>query len=162
MKEESKIAKRLRLILIFLFTMITLCLSMPFGSTTVTYEGHTAQFAATGFDLIFSVQLTGELGAQVLIFAIFLIIPVTCFLAACFDTKRNVKNILSLVGSIIGITMITFYIGPRMCIGAFLSMLLYLCTFVVAMLSILVKYSENKEPTVTVQSKTVKKIDKKY
>lgn len=161
MKEESKIAKRLRWIQIFLFTMLTLCLSMPFGSTTVTHEGHSAQFAATGFDLIFSVQLTGELGAQVLVFSIFLIIPVACFFAACFDTKRNIKNIMSLIGSVVGISMITFYIGPRMRIGALLSMLLYLCTFVVSMLSLLVKYSESREPTVTAQSKTVKKIDKK-
>lgn len=144
MNEESKMSKKLRRILIFLFTMLTLCLSLPFGAVTITQDGHTLDFESTGLDLIFSVKLTGDLGASVLLFTLFLIIPLAGFIAACFDTKRNIKNVIAVVGSAIGITAITFLIGSRIRIGGLLSMLLYLCSFVVGVLSLLVNYSEKR------------------
>lgn len=144
MNEESKMSKKLRRILIFLFTMITLCLSLPFGAVTITQDRHTLDFESTGLDLIFSVKLTGDLGASVLLFTLFLIIPLAGFIAACFDTKRNIKNVIAVVGSAIGITAITFLIGSRIRIGGLLSILLYLCSFVVGVLSLLVNYSEKR------------------
>lgn len=144
MTEESKISRRLRRTLIFLFTMLTLCLSMPFGAVTIMKDGNSLDFESTGIDLIFSVKLTGDLGASVLLFTLFLIIPVVGFFAACFDIKGNVKNIIAILGSAIGITALTFLIGARIRIGGLLSMLLYLCTFVVGVMSLLVKYSERR------------------
>ncbi len=145
MKEESKKAKHLRWVLIALNTMLVFCLSMPFGANVIKDSEHTLNFTQTGLDLVFSVRLTGTLGAKVLLFSLFFIIPTAGFFTACFDTKRNIKSVVAVIGAFIGVTAITFLLGSRIQIGALLSLLLYLCTAVVGVMSLLVSYSEGRE-----------------
>ncbi len=129
---ETKRCKVLRGITAFLYVVCGYLLSTTFAVAPVEYKGEEVLSYMTAINLAF-----GGLGGEVPVYTnkiaiIFFVIPLVGFFFMFFDKKSNIKNIVSLVGSVLGCAMISFLIGGYIGIGGLLSVLLY---FVIAVMS---------------------------
>ncbi|MGN0559176.1 MAG: hypothetical protein ACI4IS_06995 [Acutalibacteraceae bacterium] len=131
--EETKTTKRIRIIQCILFLFEIILLTLPYIGGMI--DGKYRYF--TCIDLIFG-NTENQMPLVIrLASVVFLIIPIVGFFAASFDKTRNIKNIIGIAGSGIGVCAIVIMIGGEaLALGSMLSLLLYLITFFVSMLGV--------------------------
>lgn len=144
--EECKTAKKLRYAQMFFFVLIIIFLIFPYvGGVITTDEGSEYRYY-TAIDLMFNLSAQNvtfiKLGVVSLVFAV---LPAAGFFTAAFDRHRIIKGIVGIVTSFLGIFCITFMLKNTISLGAVVSIILYLITFIISVMLTLVKFSENRE-----------------
>lgn len=139
--EETKTIKRIRIIQCILFLFEIILLTLPYIGGMI--DGKYRYF--TCIDLLFG-NTENQMPMVIrLASVVFLIIPIVGFLAASFDKTRNIKNIIGIAGSGIGVCAIVIMIGGEaLALGSMLSLLLYLIIFFVSMLGVFSRILPNK------------------
>lgn len=137
---ETKKQKKLR-IAIWIFYLIEVFLSStPFMVGKV--DGKTQSLTVLEIVVQPGFQYTADQGKLALFYSLFLIIPLIGFFFCVFDRKTNIKNGVSFICSVLGVSVITFGIGGAMASGALISLFIYLITALLSMYSIISFYSE--------------------
>lgn len=151
---ENKTRKKLRIAqCVFFLIQILLCtftfVRIPNPSQAGSY------FYATVFDMLGYIGGTfpdmpesSALQSYIPFFFIFLVIPIVGFFFCALDKERNMKNVVSIICSLLGVVSILFIVTLNFIdIGSMLSLLVYiLISFLstIAMMARIVDNSSNK------------------
>lgn len=150
-KIQNKSTKRIRVAQIVFFLIQLYLTSTPFiwgGAIIPEYEHSTF----TVLDMISFIGATTDnaqtekaLSMLGFMFILFILIPLIALGFQLFDRNYNLKNIVGLICSFAGVMLIVFFIGgANICIGALLSLLLYLLTFFMSVMGIFARYLNQK------------------
>lgn len=140
--DECQNAKRLRYAQMVLFPIIILLLCFPYVGCVI--DGYYHYYS--GIDLMFNLTAQTEEFLRVgMVSTVFAILPIIGFFTAAFDRHRVIKGIVGVAVSFLGIFCITFFLKNTISLGAVLSIVLYLVTFLISVMLTLVKLSENRE-----------------
>lgn len=150
---ENKTRKRLRITLcVFYLIQIFLC------TTTYVYIPSLSEAQEEKYKTVVDMLLyIGEdyssisggeaFSSYFLMYFVFFIIPIVGFLFCAFDKQRNIKNIVSLICSLLGVISILMIVTPALlnigCYGSLLALLLYILTSFITMYSIMARIADN-------------------
>lgn len=147
LKVQNKSTKAIRVIQIIIFLIQIFLTSWPYvwGGTILPQF---KQSTFTALDMISNIgsttgnaQTEQALNVMGLCFISFLIIPIIAVGFQIFDRYYNLKNIVSLLCSALGIVCLILFVGARyLCFGSMCAMILYLVS---AFLSVMGMFARN-------------------
>lgn len=143
LKVENNATKKIRVAQIVLFLIQIFLTTTPY-----IWQGWFEmenKSSYTPFELITYIGASEATTTIGLICTIFLIIPIIAVGFQIFDRQYNLKNIVGLICSALGVISITYIIGPAyICYGAVIAMLLYLVSFFLSVMGIFARYLKTK------------------
>lgn len=150
LKVQNKATKRIRIVLIISF-MAHILLTGTAYFLSFPYNGKLYQY--TVLDMIYmifkhnaSADLFSGAGIPVMMFSLFLILPVIALGFQIFDFYYNIKNIVGIIVSISGVYMILNFVGlPYIGTASMLALLLYIFTAFMSVMGMMARYIKTNE-----------------
>jgi len=143
LKIENSATKKIRVAQIVLFLIQIFLTTTPY-IWAGRFELETKS-SYTPFELVTYIGGSDETTQIGLICSIFLIIPIIALGFQIFDRQYNLKNVVGLICSFLGVFAITYIIGPAyICYGGIFALLLYLVTFFLSVMGIFARYLKTK------------------
>lgn len=150
LKVQNKSTKRIRVVLIISF-MAHILLTGTAYFLRFPYEGKLYQY--TVLDMIYmifkhnaSADLFSGVGIPIMMFSLFLILPVVALGFQIFDFYYNLKNIVGIIVSISGVYMILNFVGlPYIGTASMLALLLYIFTAFMSVMGMMARYTKTNE-----------------
>ena len=145
LKIQNKSTKRIRVAqIVFFLIQIYLC-TVPYIWGGVVIPGEKSNF--TVFDMVSMIgattgnaeteQMLNYLGVA---FIAFIALPVIAVGFQIFDRYYNLKNIISIICSILGVVLIIYFIGGYLCFGSMVALILYLLTLFLSVMGIFARF----------------------
>ena len=155
MSEESKRCRNIRRALICLFVVCGYLLSTTFAVDIVEIDGTEKAVAFTALNLAFgSMGENDPVRQNIVIGLLYIILPFIGFFFMFFDKKTNIKNIVGICCSMIGMTSIFTFIGFNIGIGALISII---CYIVIDILSIIAMFMHLQDRKTEIKPKTLRR-----
>ena len=152
---ESKRCRNIRRVLIALFVVCGYMLSTTFAGAFVDVKGEETYVSMTALNLAFgSIENDIPVYQNKAVGSVYLIIPFIGFFFMFFDKKTNIKNIVGICCSMIGMTSIFTFIGFNIGIGALISII---CYIVIDILSIIAMFMHLQDRKTEIKPKTLKR-----
>jgi len=125
--KETKRCRNIRRVLIALFIVCGYMLSTTYAVDYIEIQGEETLVAMTALNLAFG-AMGGSLPmrSNIVIGALFLLLPLIGFFFMFFDKKTNIKNFVGIGCGVIGMMSIMLFIGANIGIGALVSVLCYM------------------------------------
>lgn len=143
LKVENRATKKIRVAQIVLFLIQIFLTTFPYY-----WKGEfelESKSSYTALELISYIGGSDETTQMGMVCLIFLIIPIVAVGFQIFDRSYNLKNIVGLICSGLGVISITYLIGPAyIAYGAVFALLLYLVTFFLSVMGIFARYLKTK------------------
>lgn len=121
---------------------------------------NSAKVSNTALNLILGKDMFGNSNKSTILYFIILgIAPITAFLAVCFDNKRNIKYVISIIASILCILDITLFIQNYISYGSVISIVLYIIAIPLSILGAIahnIEYSVGDDKKLEVNQRTLK------
>ena len=148
LKIQNKSTKRIRVVLIIFFIIQIFLTSQSF--LRFVYNGKL--YSYTVLDMIYmifkhnaSADMLGRTGVSVMLFSLFLILPVIALGFQLFDFYYNLKNVVGVIVSIAGVLMVLNFVGlGNLGGGSVLTMILYVFTAFMSVMGIMARYVNTK------------------
>lgn len=145
LKVQNKSTKRIRIVLIIAF-MAQILLTATAYFLRFVYDGKLYQY--TVLDMVYmifkhdaSADLFSGVGIPVMMFSLFLILPVVALAFQIFDFYYNIKNVVGILGSIAGVYMILNFVGlANLGTASLLALLLYIFTAFMSVMGMMARY----------------------
>lgn len=147
LKVENKATKKIRVVQIIVFMIQIFLTSQPFvwgGAIFPQYKKSTF----TVLDMISNIGATsadpkaGEILTTIgLWYIVFLVIPVIALGFQLFDRQYNLKNVVGIICSFLGVIAIIYLVGARyLCFASMISLLLYVFSAFMSVMGIFARY----------------------
>lgn len=140
LKVQNRYTRRVRVAQIVFFLMLILLTSLPFAMAVIEKGGKTSLKSFTALDFISYIGTDSRLSMLGGLCIPFIVIPVIALGFQIFDRERNLKNIVGIICSVLGIfwlVQFVTFVGPdMMSIGSVLSIILYLLTAFLSIMGI--------------------------
>ncbi len=145
LKVQNKSTKRIRIVLIIAF-MAQILLTGTAYFLRFVYDGKLYQY--TVLDMVYmifkhdaSADLFSGVGIPVMMFSLFLILPVVALAFQIFDFYYNIKNVVGILVSIAGVYMILNFVGlANLGTASLLALLLYIFTAFMSVMGMMARY----------------------
>ncbi|MBQ5398261.1 MAG: hypothetical protein IIU14_02365 [Ruminococcus sp.] len=139
-KVQNKTTKRIRVIQIILFLIEIFLTTWPFIWGGQIVPGKTSFF--TAMEMVSYIGSENPvLNTMGLCFLAFLVIPVIAVGFQIFDREYNLKNVVGIICSALGVICVILFVGPaNLCFGSMCAMLLYLLTAFLSVMGIFARY----------------------
>lgn len=149
LKIQNKSTKRIRIVLIIFFIIQIFLTSQSF--LRFIYKGKL--YSYTVLDMIYmifkhdaSVDMLSKTGISVMLFSLFLILPVIALGFQLFDFYYNLKNIVGIIVSVAGVYMVLNFVGlPNLGGGSVLTLIIYVLTAFMSVMGMLARYVKSKD-----------------
>ena len=149
LKIQNKSTKRIRIVLIIFFMIQIFLTSQSF--LRFMYDGKL--YSYTVLDMIYmifkhnaSADMLGRTGISVMLFSLFLILPVVALGFQLFDFYYNLKNVVGVIVSIAGVIMVLNFVGiANMGGGSVLTLIIYIVTAFMSVMGIMARYVKTPE-----------------
>lgn len=146
-KVQNKTTKRIRVLQIIVFLVQIFLTSQPFVWGGAFYTQY-AKSTFTVLDMIAYIGATtgnakteGMLTSVGLCYIVFLVIPVVALGFQLFDREYNIKNVVGIICSALGVICILYFVGAKyLCFGSMISLLLYLFSAFMSVMGIFARY----------------------
>ena len=153
LKIQNKSTKRIRIVLIIFFMIQIFLTSQSF--LRFMYDGKL--YSYTVLDMIYmifkhnaSADMLGRTGISVMLFSLFLILPVVALGFQLFDFYYNLKNVVGVIVSIAGVIMVLNFVGiANMGGGSVLTLIIYIFTAFMSVMGIMARYVKTPEDNKT-------------
>ena len=153
LKIQNKSTKRIRVVLIIFFMIQIFLTSQSF--LRFVYDGKL--YSYTVLDLIYmifkhnaSADMLSRTGISIMLFSLFLVLPVIALGFQLFDFYYNLKNIVGVIVSIAGVLMILNFVGlPNLGGGSVLTLIIYVFTAFMSVMGMMARYVQTKEVNTT-------------
>ncbi|MCR5652959.1 MAG: hypothetical protein K6F88_04070 [Ruminococcus sp.] len=153
LKIQNKSTKRIRIVLIIFFMIQIFLTSQSF--LRFMYDGKL--YSYTVLDMIYmifkhnaSADMLGRTGISVMLFSLFLILPVVALGFQLFDFYYNLKNVVGVIVSIVGVIMVLNFVGiANMGGGSVLTLIIYIFTAFMSVMGIMARYVKTPEDNKT-------------
>ena len=143
LKVENKATKKIRVAQIILFLIQIFLTTTPYIWKGWFEMDNKSSY--TPLELITYIGGSDETTQIGLICLVFMLIPIIAVGFQIFDRSYNLKNIVGLICSGLGVISITYIIGPRyIAYGAVFALLLYLVSFFLSVMGIFARYLKTK------------------
>ena len=144
LKIQNKPTKRIRVVLIIFFMIQIFLTSQSF--LRFVYNGKL--YSYTVLDMIYmifkhsaSADMLGGTGVSVILFSLFLILPVIALGFQLFDFYYNLKNVVGVIVSIAGVIMVLNFVGlGNLGGGSVLTMIFYVFTAFMSVMGMMARY----------------------
>lgn len=144
LKIQTKTTKRIRVVLIIFFMIQIFLTSQSF--LRFVYDGK--MYSYTVLDMIYmifkhnaSADMLGKTGISVMLFSLFLILPVIALGFQLFDFYYNLKNIVGIIVSITGVILVLEFVGlANLGGGSVLTMIIYIFTAFMSVMGMMARY----------------------
>lgn len=144
LKIQNKSTKRIRIALIVFFMIQIFMTSQSF--LTFVYDGK--YYSYTVLDMIYmifkhnaSADMLGRTGISVMLFSLFLILPVIALGFQIFDFYYNLKNVVGFIVSVVGIFLVLEFVGlGNLGGGSVLTMIFYILTAFLSVMGMMARY----------------------
>ena len=155
LKVENKTTKKIRVVQIIVFLIQIFLTSQPFvwgGAIFPQFKKNTF----TVLDMISNIgansadpKAQGILTTIGLWYIVFLAIPVIALGFQLFDRQYNLKNVVGIICSFLGVIAIIYLVGPGyLCFASMISLLLYIFSAFMSVMGIFARFlktDDNKE-----------------
>ncbi len=152
LKVENKATKRIRVVQIIVFMIQIFLTSQPFvwgGAIFPQFKKNTF----TVLDMISNIgansadpKAQGVLTTIGLWYIVFLVIPVIALAFQLFDRQYNLKNVVGIICSSLGVIAIIYLVGAKyLCFASMISLLLYLFSAFMSVMGIFARYLKTDE-----------------
>lgn len=149
LKVQNKSTKRIRIVLIIFFMIQIFMTSQSF--LRFYYDGKV--YSYTVLDMIYmifkhdaSVDLLSNLGISVMLFSLFLILPVIALGFQLFDFYYNLKNVVGVIVSIAGVFMVLNFVGlANLGGGSVLTLIFYIFTAFMSVMGMMARYVKTSD-----------------
>jgi len=150
LKVQNKHTKRIRVVLIIAFAAQLLLTSQSF--ITFIYEDRVYNFTALSMISFIGAQdATGkylsEIGTPAIAFLAFPIIAAVALGFQIFDFYYNLKNVVGIIVSIIGVFCVLNFVGiSAMGFGATMTLIIYVFTMFMSVMGMMARYVRTDKP----------------
>ena len=149
LKVQNKSTKRIRVVLIIFFMIQIFLTSQSF--LRFVYDGKL--YSYTILDMIHmifkhnaSADMLGRTGISVMLFSLFLLLPVIALGFQLFDFYYNIKNVVGIIVSMAGVLMVLNFVGlGTLGGGSVLTMILYVFTAFMSVMGMMARYVNNND-----------------
>ena len=147
------------MVLIITF-MIQILLTATAYFLRFVYNGELHQY--TVLDMIYmifkhdaSADLFSGVGIPVMMFSLFLILPIVALGFQIFDFHYNLKNIVGFIVSVAGVYMVLNFVGlPNLGIASLLALILYVFSAFMSVMGMMARYVQTKEDSSKAKTET--------